>query len=166
MRNVLDNSKTSHITLEKELQTLELYLQLESLRFEEHFEFSVKIDEKIDAIYTKIPSMLIQPYVENAIWHGLMHKKGKGKIKVEISLLNEKQLKCLIEDDGIGREKAKEYRSINKISYKSYGMMLAKERLNVLNKINDSSLSIEITDLKDENLNPIGTRVEIFVPIN
>jgi sensor histidine kinase YesM len=110
--------------------------------------------------------MLIQPYLENAIWHGLMHKKGKGKIKVEISLLNEKQLKCLIEDDGIGREKAKEYRSINKISYKSYGMMLAKERLNVLNKINDSSLSIEITDLKDENLNPIGTRVEIFVPIN
>lgn len=166
MRNVLDNSKTSHITLEKELQTLSLYLQLESLRFEEHFEYTIQVDEKIDTVNTEIPSMLIQPYLENAIWHGLMHKKGKGQIKIDISLLNDKQIKCLIEDDGIGREKAKEYRSVNKISYKSYGMMLAKERLNVLNKINDSSLSIEITDLKDENLNPTGTRVEIFVPIN
>lgn len=166
MRNVLDNSKTSHIPLEKELQTLELYMQLESLRFDEHFDFEIKIDPSIDVGYTEIPSMLIQPYIENAIWHGLMHKEGKGKILVELTRISEKQIKCLIEDNGIGREKAIEYKSKNKIAHKSVGMMITKERLQILNKINDSDLSIKITDLKDENQKPLGTRVEIFVPIN
>ncbi len=165
MRNVLDNSKVPTITLEKEIQTLELYMELESLRFEERFSFNIEITPTIDLSYIEIPSMLIQPYIENAIWHGLMHKQGKGTITIKIED-NVTHVKCSIEDNGIGREKAKEYKSKNRVNHKSVGMMITKERLEILNKINKSNLSLAIIDLKDENENSLGTKVEIFVPIN
>jgi len=165
MRNVLDNSKTSHISLEKELQTIELYLQLESLRFEDHFDFEINTNPTIDAGYTEVPSMLIQPYVENAIWHGLMHKQGKGKITISLKK-NNNTLQCTIEDDGIGRKKAQEYKSKNKITHKSLGMTITKERLQILNNLNANNLSVVITDLSDEKDMPTGTKVDIFIPIN
>lgn len=164
MRNVLDNSKTPVISLEKEIQTLELYMQLESLRFEEKFDYKVEIDPKIDLHYVEIPSMLIQPYIENSIWHGLMHKRGRGQIVVKLEQ-QEHHIKCIVEDNGIGREKAKEFKSKNKVTHKSVGMMITKERLEILNKVNKSDLSIKIIDKKDKDNNPCGTRVEIFVPI-
>jgi hypothetical protein len=166
MRNVLDNSKTSHISLEKEIQTIQLYMDLESLRFEDHFEYTITIDPTINGSYTEIPSMLIQPFVENAIWHGLMHKQGKGLITINITKITENLIKCTVEDNGIGRKKAEEYKSKNKIAHKSFGMMITKERLQILNQRQASNLTVEVTDLYNSLNEAIGTKVDIYIPIN
>ncbi len=164
IRYVVDNSKPSVIPLSKELEAINLYLDLESLRFENKFEYSVEINKNIDIDNVQIPSMLIQPFVENAIWHGLMHKETKGKIKIEIDIKQNVML-CVIEDNGIGRKRAQEI-MIEKGNefHKSVGMSLTQERLDVLNLQNNSKLSVKIIDLLDRDGNGIGTRVELNLP--
>jgi hypothetical protein len=164
IRYVVDNSKPSAILLSKELEALSLYLDLESLRFENKFEYYIQVSEEIDMDTVQIPSMLIQPFVENAIWHGLMHKAQSGKLRIEI-LKKENGLICIIEDDGIGRKKAEEIRAAKGVDvHKPVGMQITRERLNIINGQNNSSFSIRITDLTDANGIACGTRVELDLP--
>lgn len=161
MRSVLENSELNYIPLSQEINALQLYLELEHLRFENKFEYEILIANNIDVLTVQIPSMLIQPFVENSIWHGLMHKSSTGKISIDFSLLGN-ILKCTITDNGVGRKKAAEINTL-KTSHRSLGMHVTKERLEIINaqKVKND-LSIKITDLYD-NGEPAGTRVELYV---
>jgi hypothetical protein len=163
IRYVVDNSSLSLIPLKTELEAINLYLELESLRFEKKFNYVLTIDKKIDTNYIHIPSMIVQPYIENAIWHGLMHKKESGSIIISLELINN-NLKCVIEDDGIGRKRSAEIKS-GSAGHKSLGMKLTKERLEIINQINNTNLSVEIHDLYDESGFGKGTRVELNIPL-
>lgn len=164
IRSILENSKKSVIPLEEELKSLEIYLQLEALRFDNKFNYSIDMDKKINIQDTEIPTMLIQPYVENAIWHGLMHKETQGSIKI---LITKKKniITCSVEDNGVGRQKSLELESKNRTKNKSMGMTITKERLDILNVgRNGHSLNVKIEDLKNENGEATGTRVNINIP--
>ncbi|MBC7864878.1 MAG: histidine kinase, partial [Bacteroidia bacterium] len=166
IRYVVDNSKPGAIPLERELEAITLFMDIEALRFENRFEYEIIIDKKIDQGFVHIPSMLIQPYIENAIWHGLMHKKGKGKITVSIQL-TDGFIKCTIEDNGVGRKKSLEFKSNQNFrAHKSVGMTITQERLEIINALNNSRLSVSITDLEDKEGTSCGTRVELFIPSN
>jgi ligand-binding sensor domain-containing protein len=155
IRLILENSKNETITLEKELDTLKLYLLMESLRFEDKFEYHIQIEEGIELEEIFIPPLIIQPFVENAIWHGLLHRTSKGKLEINI-FQKSNQLSIEVIDDGIGREKSATYKNIKHESRKSYGIEITKQRILSLNKQN----TIEIIDLKN-GLEPIGTKVQI-----
>ncbi|MDP3557075.1 MAG: histidine kinase [Bacteroidota bacterium] len=164
IRYVVDNSKPSSIPLSRELEALNIYLDLESLRFENKFEYTIDVSNNVDIENVQIPSMLIQPYVENAIWHGLMHKDTKGKISIRIDL-KEKALICEIEDNGIGRKKSQQIvKEKNGEFHKSVGMSITQERLDVLNQQNNSMLTVKIIDLEDEQGMAAGTRIELNLP--
>ena len=164
IRMILDHSSEARITIEKDLEALRLYLDIESLRFDQQFSYEIHIDETIDESYDKIPPMLIQPYVENAIWHGLTNKVGGGKVLIDLKEQDD-QLTCVIEDDGIGRKQAAELKPTNP-THKSYGMMITEERLKLLNITNDQSMHLHIEDLLDGSNESSGTRVTLTIPIN
>ena len=164
VRSVLDNSETPLVTIEEDLKALDLYVELDTLRFENNFDYKKIIDEEIDVGFDRIPAMLLQPHVENAIWHGLQHKEGKGKITVELKR-QEDMLLCSIEDNGVGRKKAQELQSANKTKHKSMGMFISRERLRIINSKSKSNLNVNVHDLEDANGNALGTRVELFAPI-
>lgn len=163
MRKVLENSKHNLIPLSEEIETLEMYLQIEHLRFENKFSFKIILDKEIDPESVKIPPSLIQPYLENAIWHGLMPKQSAGKLKLEFKKQNKTQLLIIIEDDGIGREAALKLRNKSK-DHKSTGMKNIDERLQLLNKYNKGEFYVRITDLKNDEGNAGGTRIELHIP--
>lgn len=162
MRRTLSNSRESYISLRDELQSLRLYLEIESLRFYGKFSYSIELDPEIDDSYMEIPPMILQPYVENAILHGLMHSKEKGNLKIAMSLHGDSIL-CEIEDDGIGRTRAAEIRRESGIERKSQGMMITKERLDILNQYTQDIYTVNVVDLIDDNGKAKGTRVEIRI---
>jgi tetratricopeptide (TPR) repeat protein len=165
IRQVLNNSKSSKVTLANELEALELYIEMEALRFNNKFEHSIIIDSNIEKDYVEIPPLIIQPYVENSIWHGLMHKKeGVGTLLVEIKK-EDNTLICIIEDNGIGRAAACNLNSKTAVKRKSYGMNITEERLNHINQEFKESANIEVVDLLDDKNTGIGTRVEIKIEV-
>ncbi|MBN2669151.1 MAG: tetratricopeptide repeat protein [Bacteroidales bacterium] len=161
MRAVLDNSEHNFIPLSTEINMLELYLNLEHLRFQDKFDYQFKVQENIDLEQYEIPPMLIQPYIENAIWHGLRYKESKGFLKVEITE-NKETVAVLIEDNGIGRKASQEIKTKNQKAKTSTGLRNIKTRLEVLNQTYKTNIRAEISDLENNNIT--GTRVEIFVP--
>lgn len=166
MRKILNNSAQSAITLSEEIETLQLYLDLESLRFEGKFQYIIKIGMDIDTEDTEIPPMLIQPYLENALWHGIMNRSDRsGKVELKIDR-KDQLLVCSITDNGIGRKKAAALRSKHASIHKSSGMQITEERLKILNATRNSSLSVKIVDLEDKDGEALGTRVEIYVPLD
>lgn len=162
MRRTLGNSRESMIPLRDEIQALTLYLEIEKLRFDDKFEFMIHLDPDIDDSYIEIPPMILQPYVENAIIHGLMHTTEKGLLRINISIEDE-NITCIIEDNGIGREKAAEIKKQSGIERKSRGMLITKERLEILNLYSKDQYTVKIVDLKDENGRAAGTRVEVRI---
>lgn len=164
MRVTLENSQHHLIPIQDEVLALNLYLDLESLRFEEKFEYKITLDEENEVEIYKIPTLLIQPYVENSIWHGLMHKEGIGKISIDISVIGN-MVKCTIEDNGIGREKAAEIKKEKNASHKSLGTKITENRLRLINSLYGSDMSVSFIDLKDEIGKASGTRVEICFPV-
>ncbi len=166
MRMILSNSEKSSITLREELDSLKLYLELERLRWDNKFDYFVEIDDSVEMDDHKIPTMLIQPYVENAVLHGVVPKtNGKGRIDIRLSQ-TDKHIICTILDNGIGRKRSQELRTdSNKSLHESMGMKITSERLEVLNKMHRSELSAKIMDLYDEKGEATGTKVEIFIPI-
>jgi tetratricopeptide (TPR) repeat protein len=164
MRKVLENSQHTSIPLSDELEALNLYLELESIRFKDKFEYLIKVDEDIDSLIYKVPAMLIQPYVENSLTHGLMPKLGKGYVKVDIKLETD-YLVCTIEDNGIGRAAAQENIAKKESGHNSLGTQIVSSRLDLVNALYGTSLKTIYTDLKKENGDPAGTRVEIHIPI-
>jgi ligand-binding sensor domain-containing protein len=163
IRMVLNNSQENLLSLKQELEMLQLYVELEQLRFDNIFEFELQVDNNVNEYEIQLPSMLIQPYVENAIWHGLMNleKNKKGKLLVHITTYNT-ILKITIEDNGIGRKLAKTYSKQS--GHTSVGMNLTEQRLTMINKLqNFESAKVNVIDLCDENKEPVGTRVEIYI---
>jgi len=155
IRLVLHHSEKNKVLIKEELAFLTLYLNLEKMRFRNQFDYDIIVDKEIKCNSDKIPSMLIQPYVENAIWHGLMNKKGKGEIKINIKK-EENYFQCIIEDNGVGRKRASEFKEKRGISRKSIGMSITKERLTTFNENNNN---VEIMDISDVKGNALGTRV-------
>lgn len=158
IRFMLDQSSLAEIPLSREIDTLKLYMEMEALRFDQKFEFKIHIGHQIQTDSILIPPMLVQPYVENAIWHGLMQKKDKGFLLIDIT--NQEKLLCIsITDNGIGRKKAMEYKSKSEKTKKSYGMTLNQERLRIFQSTYNKTAHAEIIDLFDETSQASGTRV-------
>ncbi|NQX96544.1 MAG: histidine kinase [Flavobacteriales bacterium] len=164
MRATLENTKKQRIPIKDEIESLQLYMDLEKLRLNNKFDYHIIINDEIDTLFEEIPPMLIQPYIENAIWHGISHKTGSGIIKLTFKLENENLLKCEIEDDGVGRKKAREMKKETR-KKKSLGMTITKERLEIINSLKDTKLSVNIIDLIDNNI-PTGTKIELFIPLD
>jgi LytS/YehU family sensor histidine kinase len=166
MRLTLDNSQKQAITLPDEIEALKLYVELEQLRFENKFSFDLQVEFIPDFELINLPPLILQPFVENAIWHGLMHRENVdgGILKINFSSYNN-ILKCEIEDNGIGREKAREIRQKKKPDHVSWGTKITESRISLINELHKSKLNIKYTDLKDYNNLPIGTKVKIEFPI-
>ncbi|MEJ1237268.1 histidine kinase [Chryseolinea sp. T2] len=165
IRMILDNSTSDHISLEAEMQTLQLYLEMESLRFDGGFEFEIETDENLQDT-VQLPSMLIQPYVENAIWHGLLHKEEKGKLWLRFRKVNGHILQAEIEDNGIGRRNAAALKSKSSVTHKSYGMQISSERIQIINNLYKLNNSVTVIDLLDGLGGAAGTKIIINIPIS
>ncbi|WP_439556726.1 sensor histidine kinase [Dyadobacter sp.] len=161
-RMVLNNSDRNLVTIEEEEDVLKLYLELEQMRFEQSFSYEIIIDEDLEAEEIVLPSMLLQPYVENALWHGLMHKNGDRKLTVTFERMDDDIFRCLIEDNGIGRKQSLEIKQYNSKAkrHKSKGLQIAKDRLDLLERQGQHA-SVEIIDKYDPEGNPEGTLVVI-----
>jgi hypothetical protein len=164
MRLILNNSQKQAVPLSNEISALNLYMELESLRFHQKFEFSINYDSSVDIDTSYIPAFLIQPFIENAIWHGIMALKTTGIISVGFTK-DAGQLICTIEDNGIGREKSKLMKSETDIARKSLGISLVESRLKLLNDFYSADMKVVFTDLYAEDKTPTGTRVVINLPI-
>lgn len=165
IRLILDNSDSKEVALSDELEALNLYIEMESMRFTNKFTYSIVVDDNVSADTLQVPPLIIQPYVENAIWHGLLHKAADGKLLVSVKKTNENMIQCTIEDNGVGRNKAMELKSKSANSNKSLGMKLTEERLNMLNQNTSLNASIEIIDLYDDQGQGAGTKVIVTIPI-
>ena len=163
IRMVLYNSEKSLITLESELEALRLYLDLERLRFKNAFNYSITFINTIDINAVYIPPMLIQPFAENAIWHGLMHKKGIGKLEIQLCAAN-KALTCTVIDNGIGRNMAATFNSRSAEKNKSMGVEITAGRLALLNKSKNEAAVVNTEDMFDEEGNGCGTKVILTMP--
>ena len=164
LRTILVHSDKETVTLKEEVEILKLYVELESIRFKDAFHYEITCDNEIDAEEVKIPTLLIQPFVENAIWHGLMHKEGQRNLKIEF-IDKDEFIHCIIEDNGIGRIRAKEMKlkTGQDIKHTSKGIQVSEERLKAI-QCNGVEGSINIIDLSDAEGNASGTRVEIIFP--
>jgi hypothetical protein len=165
IRLILDNSNSKKVLLSNELEALKLYIEMERIRFDNKFDYRMIVDEGVHTDSIGVPSLIIQPYVENAIWHGLLHKEGNGSLWVKIRMLDENTLECVIEDNGVGREKAAEFRSKSATGKKSLGMKLTEDRIAVLNQYAQTNASVEIVDLEDGSRVATGTRVVVIIPV-
>lgn len=164
IRKILENSQHMLVPLKDELDVIQLYLELETLRFKEKFTFEITIDDEIDTLTYKIPTMLIQPYVENAVCHGLINKPDHGLLTIGMQLC-QRHICCTIEDNGIGREAASEIKKQKDTSYNSLGTKITESRINITNALYGTDLKVIFTDLKDDGNNPCGTRVELQLPL-
>jgi ligand-binding sensor domain-containing protein len=160
MRLILDNSRSEWVLLENELKALELYIELEAVRFDNAFAYTIEVAKDISLETVMMPPLLIQPYVENAIWHGLLHHKQPGG-KLDIRLWkNNDTLYIEIEDNGVGRDEAKRLKSKTATKQKSHGMKITAERMDIVNKVYNVGAGVTITDLNN-NGKQTGTRVLI-----
>jgi LytS/YehU family sensor histidine kinase len=164
VRLILQNSQAALIPLESELESLQLYLELEAVRFDHHFEFKITVEDDLDVSAIKVPPLIIQPYTENAIWHGLMHKEEKGHLEIEL-FQREDILCCRITDDGIGRKHAAELKSKSASSHKSMGMQITASRIEMLQQKKQLDAYIKITDLILPNGRAGGTEVFLKIPV-
>lgn len=166
LRLVLEHSDMAEVSLHEELEVLSLFVSLEKLRFRNDMQFVMTKDDDLDEEEIRIPPMLIQPHLENAIWHGLRNKEGNKELKLTIAEKIPGYLEVIIEDNGIGRAKAEELRlgRLGGSTHKSKGKQLSGNRMELL-KSNFPMTSITITDIVDKNGNPDGTRVQLVIPI-
>ncbi len=162
MRSVLENSKHDFIPLSSEIDMLKLYLKLEHFRFKEKFDYLFEVQDNMGESEFEIPPMLIQPYIENAIWHGLRYKENKGFLKVELKR-NKQHLIVEVTDDGIGRRRSQELKTKHQRTTASTGHKNTKSRLDIINEIYKTRFSVEIEDLDEEK--NTGTRVMIHIPL-
>lgn len=160
VRIVLNNSRNNTVILEDELEALKLYLEFEEVRFDNHFSYKIHIGTEIHTNDIIIPPLLLQPYVENAIWHGVMQNEKGGTVTINIDG-NDEEITFVVEDNGIGREKAGELKSKSALKHKSHGMDITNERVRLFNVTHTQSISTEIIDLYNEDRSPAGTRVVI-----
>ncbi len=166
IRRVLENSSQNYLSLDQELASLKLYLELENMRFGERFSYAIEVEPELEAKTSEIrlPNMLIQPYVENAIWHGLMPKET-GERELHLNFwLKEDHLIVSIEDNGVGREKASTLKQVTTHRQKSTAMENIKERTQLLKQLLGLTITIAVLDLYDSDQQPAGTRIQLSIP--
>jgi len=151
------------VTLEDEIDTIENYLALQKVRYRDLFDYNIDVDDAIDPTAVMLPSMLAQPFIENAIEHGFKHKAGKGRIHIRCRRGNDVAI-FEVEDDGVGREKAQEILKKLDKDHKSLATAITRERIDVLNRKLKRKITLEIIDLKDGNGQPTGTLVRFGIP--
>ena len=166
IRLILDNSNSRSVTLANELEALKLYIEMESIRFEKKFHYQIHVDKNVQTDCECVPPLIIQPYVENAIWHGLLHKEDAGELRISIHKKSPGLLECIIEDNGVGREKARELKSKSASTKKSLGMRLTEDRLALLNAQSKMNASVVVEDLRTETGSAVGTKVILKIPID
>ncbi len=165
IRQTLDNSGKKSITVADEIRYLKQYIAMEQMRFGNNFTCQVQADASVRTDYAEIPAMLLQPYVENSLRHGIRNKQdGDGKLDI-LFKMEGNVLCCSIKDNGVGREKAMQLKSFQHIEYQSKGMSLTSKRVDLLNKMRDDYISVTIVDLKDSNGNATGTEVLLKIPL-
>lgn len=160
MRSVLENSEEDFIPLSKELDLLELYVKLEHSRFPDKFQYHLHVDEQIEIDRFQIPPMLLQPYIENAIWHGLRYKEEQGFLKIELLQKGKNEILITISDDGIGRKRSGELKTANQLKQQSKGMGNIKKRIAILNDMYKDRVAVSIFDLYEDGS---GTKVELIL---
>ncbi len=160
MRAVLENSEEDFIPLQKEIQLIELYTKLEHFRFKDKFDYKISVEETIDIEAYKIPPMLLQPYIENAVWHGLRYKEDKGILDIKICKKQKDQIEITIADNGIGRKKSKALKTENQKKHNSKGLGNIKKRVTILNEMYKDKVDISIED-NQTNIEDIGTKVTV-----
>lgn len=166
IRMVLHNSQQKLLPLYEELETIKLYVELEQLRFSSSFDFDITINEEVDSFQTLVPTMIIQPYLENAIWHGLMNLEGQRRGKIELMIKEHNNLlQIIIADNGIGRKLAAAYKQEN--THQPVAMKLTEQRITIVNEnYGNGEISVTVEDLYDASAKPQGTKVIITLPIN
>lgn len=165
MRLYLDMSNKSMVDFSEELKALRLYLELEAMRFEDSFTYRIDVDTLVSVEEIQVPPMLIQPYVENAIKHGLLHKKQNRALTIHFSVSNS-SLICTITDNGIGRDKSAQINALRKKSHRSFATGANQKRIDLLNEERNWKIDIELIDLKDSRGLSSGTRVIIQIPFD
>lgn len=164
VRQILDSSELSTITLERELEILKLYLKMEQMRFPNKFNFKINLMPDIELEKIKLPPMILQPFVENAIWHGLLHKESVGHLHVNI-FSTKSHLIIEIDDDGIGRKRAEIYKSKTATKRKSYGVKITQERIRLINELSGLGGKMKTEDKYNESRQSVGTKVTISLPL-
>ena len=162
IRAIVDNSDKKLIPIESELKVLESYLKIEIIRFKEKIDYSFIIDPSIDLQNLLIPPMLLQPYIENAIFHGIVHLDKEGHISIQL-VEQKEELICIIQDNGIGREASRKINAKRNISHNSVGLKITANRIELLRSIYNKNFSVNIIDLFEEDT-PTGTKVELKIP--
>lgn len=157
MRRILENSEQKMIPLAEDLKTLELYMQLEALRLDNKFLYEIEVEDQIDSEITMVPPMLLQPFVENSIWHGISPKNGSGKILIRVKKLDD-MIEYVVEDNGIGRERSAAIKNGKVTTRKSFGIKVIESRINIINESRLNKSKVELTDLDE------GTMVSIKLP--
>ncbi len=165
IRLVLENSRSEKVSLDKELEALRLYLDMEVMRFQDKVTYHIDIAPDVDTETIEVPPLLIQPFAENAIWHGLMHKEDGGRVLVEVWQNSDGMLCIVITDDGIGRQKAGELKSKSAVKRKSFGIKVTNKRIAMINQIYQTRAQVKVTDLEDSEGKPAGTRVKVKIQI-
>lgn len=162
MRLILDNSRNNWIWLQSELKALQLYIELEAFRFDDSFTYRIDVAADVQTEHVMVPPMIIQPYVENAIWHGLMHRRGSGgHLQVDIARVGP-DLCITVKDNGVGREAASRIRGKFSENKKSHGMKITAERLEIMNKVYHMEARVSVTDAGEGGMGETGTIVAIL----
>ena len=165
IRMILQNSQSSFISLKSELESLELYLDMEAMRFDNHFTYKIIVPPDLNTSRLKLPPLIIQPYVENAIWHGLMHKDEKGELEIEVAEEGQ-SLYIRITDNGIGREQAARIASKSATKHKSMGLLITADRIAMIQSANGNGSAVTIKDLVHADGSAAGTEVQIKIPVD
>jgi hypothetical protein len=166
IRQTLENATKEFISLDEEIDYIERYLNLEQMRFDKQFVYEIKVNSEIDRETTLIPPMIIQPYAENAIKHGLRHKKGKGKLIIEFGMDEPNILSCFIEDNGVGRKTSEKINKTIRKNHNGAGMAITKNRIQKLKEVYKSDqYNVHVSDLLTSDKRAKGTRVEIHLPL-
>ena len=165
IRKILELSYVKEITLQEELDIIALYLNIENIRFSNEIDFTIHVDEAIDLLKIKVPPLILQPFLENALWHGLSSKKDNKKIEINVSKTNSKLITITIEDNGIGRKASAKIKAQKVINTKSIGIQLTKERLQNFVSNTEKNFSLTFKDLVDDNGIALGTQVVLKLPV-
>lgn len=164
VRKILEASSLKEIPLAEELETVELYMNIENIRFSNEIQFEITIEKDIDTHIIKIPSLILQPFLENALWHGLSSKEGEKRIDLHVARGKEGYIDISVTDNGIGREVAEKIKEGKVLKRKSLGIDITKERLANFSRDYQNSFQVEILDLYDGDNQPTGTKVVLHIP--
>ena len=158
IRNLFNSADKKEISLYDEIETCKLYLQLEAMRFDTKFSYAVNVDETIDLKSLQVPALIIQPFIENAIWHGIVPRNSGGNVSLNV-LRKDGVIQVVIDDDGIGRETSQQNKSVSGLAHQSKGVNLTQSRLELNNLLQQRQAKLEVIDKKDENDMATGTKV-------